>query len=83
MQVKPKGLEGLWVLKGQVERPRHPRLRLVLPAPRLTRTLLWQGPVPHLSKSEVSRLADRCAALGHGTKTANLPQGVRFPNDLL
>ncbi len=32
-------------------------------------------------KSEVTRLAGRGAALGHGTQTANLPQGVRFPND--
>ncbi len=83
MQGKPKGLKGLWMLKGQVKPPRHPRLQLVLPAPRLTRDLLRQSPDPHLSKSEVSRLADRGAALGHGTKTADLSRGVRLPNDSL
>ncbi len=83
MQGKPKGLEGLWILKGQVEPPRHPQLRLVRPAPRLTRVLLRQDLTPHLSKSDVTRLADRGAALGHGTETANLPRGVRFPNDSL
>ncbi len=30
LQGKPKGLEGLWILKGQVMPPRRPRLRLVL-----------------------------------------------------
>ncbi len=73
MQGKPKGLEGLWMLKGQVTPLGHLRLRLVRPAPRLTRVLLRQDPTPHLSKSEVARLADRGAALGHGTQTANLP----------
>ncbi len=44
---------------------------------------LRQDPTPHLSKSEVSWLADRGAALGQGTKTANLRRGVRLPNDSL
>ena len=83
MQGKLKGLEGLWMLKGQVTPPGHPRLRLVRPAPRLTRILLRQDPTPHLSKSEVPRLADRGATLGYGMQTANLPRGVRFPNDSL
>ncbi len=83
MQGKPKGLKGLWMSKGQVTPPGDPRLRLVHPAPRLTRILLRQDPTSHLSKSEVTRLADRGAALGHGTQTANLPRGVRFPNDSL
>ncbi len=83
MPGKPKGLEGLWMLKGQVTPPVRPQLRLVRPAPRLTRVLLRQDPTPHLSKSEVPRLADRGAVLGHGMKTANLPRGVRFPNDSL
>ena len=83
MQGKPNGLKGLGMLKGQVTPPGHPRLRLVRPAPRLTRVLLRQDPTPHLSKSEVTRLADRGADLGHGTKTANLPRGVRFRNNSL
>ncbi len=83
MQGKPKGMEGLWMLKGPVTPLVYPQLRLVRPAPRLTRVLPRQDPTPHLSKSEVIRLADRGAALGHGTKTANLPRGVRFPNDSL
>ncbi len=83
MQGTPKGLEELWTLKGQVRPLRHPRLRLVLPAALLTRDLLRQGPARHLSKSEVNRLADQGAAIGHCTKTADLPRGVRFPNDSL
>ncbi len=83
MQGKPKGLEGLWMSMGQVTSPGHPRLRLVQPAPRLTRILIRQDPASHLSKSEVTRLAGRGAALGHGTQTANLPRGVRSPNDSL
>ncbi len=70
-------------VEGAGHTPGHPRLRLVRPAPRLTRVLLRQDPTPHLSKSEVPRLADRGAVLGHGMKTANLPRGVRFPNDSL
>ncbi len=81
MQGKPKGLEGLWMLKGQVKPPGHPRLRLVCPTPRLTRVLLRQDPTPHLSKSEVTRLADRGAALGHGTQLLTYPE--EFPNDSL
>ena len=41
--------------------------RLVPPAPRLTRTLLRQGSVPHLSRPEVSGLSDPGTALGLGT----------------
>ncbi len=78
MQGKPKGLEGLWILKGQVKPPRHRRLRLVLSVPRLTRVLLRQGPTPHLSKSEVSWLADQGAALGHGTKLLTYPKELGF-----
>ncbi len=82
-QGQPKGLRVLWTSKGQVTPPRHPRLRLVHPAPRLTRALLRQDPTTYLSKSEVTRLAGRGVAPGHGTQTANLPRGVRFPNDSL
>ncbi len=81
LQGEPKGLEWLWILpshRGLWIPPRHPRLRLVLPTPRLTRILLRQGPVPHLSKSEVSRLADRGAALGHGTKLLTYPEELGF-----
>ncbi len=63
----PQELEKLWTLKGHLRPPRHPRLALVLPAPRLTRDPLRLGPTLHLSKSEVPWLADRGAALGHGT----------------
>ncbi len=75
MQGKPKGLEGLWMSKGQATPPGHPRLRLVHPAPRLTRVLLRQDPTPHLSKSEVTRLADRGAALG---KLLTYPEELGF-----
>ncbi len=52
-----------------------PWSRLVLLAPRLTRALPRQGLDPHLSKSEVNRLADRGAALGVGMKLlANLEE---------
>ncbi len=81
LQGNPKGLVKPWIMKGQVGTPRRPWSLLVLPAPRLTRTLTRvpdQGPVPHLSKSEPSRLADRVAALGHGTKLLTYPEELGF-----
>ncbi len=60
---------------------RRPRLGIVALAPRPTRVLLSQDPTTRLSKTEATRLADRGAALGHGTQTANQPRGVRVPND--
>ncbi len=57
---------------------RCPRSRPVLLVPRLTRILLRQGPVPHLSKSEVSRLADRGAALGFGVKLLTYLEELGF-----
>ncbi len=80
---EPKGLRVLWTSEGQVTPPMHPQLRLVHPAPQLTRALPRQDPTTYLSESEVTRLADRGAAPGHGTQAANLPRGVRFPNDSL
>ncbi len=78
LQGKPKGMVNPRMLKGQVGPPRRPWSGLVIPAPRLTRTLLRQGPVPHLSKSKVSRLADRGAALGHGTKLLTYSEELGF-----
>ena len=78
MQDKSKGLVKLEILKGQIRPLRHPRSRMVLLTPRLTRTLLRRGPVPHLSKSEVSRLANRGAALGHGAKLLTYPEELGF-----
>ena len=81
LQGKPKGMVKPRRLKGWIKPPRCPRSRPVLSAPRLTRILLRQGPVPHLSKPEVSRLADWSAALGFGVKLLTYLE--RFPNDSL
>ena len=51
---------------------------MVLPTPRLTRTLLRRGPVSHLSKSEVNGLADRGAVLGHSVKLLTYPEKLGF-----
>ncbi len=64
--------------EGQVKPPRRSRSRLVPAAPRLTRILLRQGPDPHLSKSEVSRLADRVAALSFGVKLLTYLEELGF-----
>ncbi len=77
LQGKSKGLERPWILKGKVRPPRRPWSRLVPPAPP-TRTLLRQGPVPHLSKSEVSRLADQDTGLGLGMKLLTYPEELGF-----
>ncbi len=49
----------------------------------MTRSLLRQGLDSHLSKSEVSRLADWGTALGFRLKLLSKLEELGFPNDSL
>ena len=53
-----QGPEGTIDTEGAGQPPEAPTVMTGASSTRLTSTLLRQGPVPHLSKSEASRLAD-------------------------